>query len=453
MALLEAFARPLDTSNPAVAHAELLNERYAHWRTRDVLDEVIHQRVPRRDRARLELRRGIRSCSCISSPSVDPAMPVIFIDTGKMFGSTHRYRDEIVARLGLTDVRVARPDPGGARRRRTPIPASGCASPTSAARSARWRRCRARCPASTPGFPAASASRAACARELPLVEADGDRIKINPLADWTKDDVAAYRELHDLPEHPLVADGFRSIGCMPCTTRVADGEDERDGRWRGTRQDRMRHPSRPRRLRDGRQRHMNAEPAGPIWRERRASSPTNGSAARPTPALLAGDYPLLVPLAAFLAEPDRFLAHEGPLGVEVAAGESVQRARAAISGGSRSIALAFPKFSDGRSYSAARLLRERLGFKGELRAVGDVLADQIPLMRRCGIDSFEVHHAPTRAALLAGQARRDAPLLPADPDRAARSAGGHAAVAAAAGELISFRTAIDVAALSVITLC
>ena len=63
------------------------------------------------------------------------------------------------------------------------------------------------------------------------------------------------------------------------------------------------------------------------------------------------------------------------------------------------VALAFPKFSDGRSYSAARLLRERLGYKGELRATGDVLADQIPLMRRCGILSYEVRHAPTRAAL------------------------------------------------------
>ena len=67
------------------------------------------------------------------------------------------------------------------------------------------------------------------------------------------------------------------------------------------------------------------------------------------------------------------------------------------------IALAFPKFHDGRSYSAARLLRERYHFRGELRAVGDVLQDQIPLMRRCGIDSFEVKHEPTRAALTEGR--------------------------------------------------
>ena len=70
------------------------------------------------------------------------------------------------------------------------------------------------------------------------------------------------------------------------------------------------------------------------------------------------------------------------------------------------VALAFPKFSDGRSYSAARLLRERLGYKGELRATGDVLADQIPLMRRCGILSYEVRHAPTRAALAAARSPR-----------------------------------------------
>jgi phosphoadenosine phosphosulfate reductase len=145
---------------------------------------------------------------------------------------------------------------------------------------------------------------------------------------------------------------------------------------------------------------MNAS-SDPIWRDG-AFRPDEWVRHSPDAALLAGDYPLLVPLAAFVAEPERFLAHEGPVGIEVAAGESVASlgphlARFAL------IALVFPKFSDGRSYSAARLLRERLGFKGELRAVGDVLHDQIQLMRRCGIDSFEVKHGPTRAALLSGR--------------------------------------------------
>ena len=138
-----------------------------------------------------------------------------------------------------------------------------------------------------------------------------------------------------------------------------------------------------------------------IWRDG-AFRPDEWVRYTPESAILAGDYPLLVPLAAFSAEPERFLAHEGPTGVEVAAGDSVNALEPHLAR-LKMIAVAFPKFSDGRSYSAARLLRERLGFKGELRAVGDVLADQIPLMRRCGIDSFEVKHAPTRAALLAGK--------------------------------------------------
>ncbi|WP_037546491.1 DUF934 domain-containing protein [Stappia stellulata] len=66
------------------------------------------------------------------------------------------------------------------------------------------------------------------------------------------------------------------------------------------------------------------------------------------------------------------------------------------------IAVDFAKFSDGRGYSIARLLRQRHGFDGELRAVGDVLLDQIPLMRRCGFTAFEIVHAPTRRALEAG---------------------------------------------------
>jgi uncharacterized protein (DUF934 family) len=120
------------------------------------------------------------------------------------------------------------------------------------------------------------------------------------------------------------------------------------------------------------------------------------------PALPLPHGKLLVPLAAFLAEPGRFAGRNEPLGVTVQAGESVHELqpylmRLAL------IALVFPKFSDGRSYSAARLLRERYRFAGELRAIGDVLSDQIPLMRRCGIDSFEVAHGPTRAALQEGR--------------------------------------------------
>ena len=67
------------------------------------------------------------------------------------------------------------------------------------------------------------------------------------------------------------------------------------------------------------------------------------------------------------------------------------------------VALAFEKFGDGRAFSYARLLRDRYGFKAELRATGDVLIDEIPLMLRCGFDAFEATDAPTLRALEAGR--------------------------------------------------
>ena len=67
------------------------------------------------------------------------------------------------------------------------------------------------------------------------------------------------------------------------------------------------------------------------------------------------------------------------------------------------IALAFPKFTDGRAYSAARRLRNLAGYRGQIRATGDVLLDQIPLMLRSGFDAFEIRHLPTIKALERGQ--------------------------------------------------
>ena len=231
MALLEAFARSYDPAHGAAAHAELLDERLARWRTREVLEEVINH----------EFSGSIALVSSFGADaavllhlvaSVQPATPVIFIDTGKIFGSTHRYRDEMVERLGLTNVTVARPDPAVLTTQDVDAglwlrdPDKCCSirkvAPLSRAlsRYGAWISGRKRFQGSTRAH-------------LPLVEADGNRIKVNPLAAWTRQDLDAYRGLHELPEHPLVADGFRSIGCMPCTSRTAEGEDERSGRWRG----------------------------------------------------------------------------------------------------------------------------------------------------------------------------------------------------------------------------
>ena len=138
----------------------------------------------------------------------------------------------------------------------------------------------------------------------------------------------------------------------------------------------------------------------PIWREGAFRDDPWVRSADPEVAL-GPDDAILVPLPVLITQSDRLLPAAGLLGVEAQPGEHVGALEPYL-GRIALIALAFPKFSDGRSYSAARLLRERLSYRGELRATGDVLADQIPLMRRCGFDSFEVHHSATRRALASG---------------------------------------------------
>ncbi len=165
--------------------------------------------------------------------AADPATPVLFVDTGKLFGETLRLRDELVARLHLSDVRTLRADPAAVR----------AADPDGFLfRDDPDRCCAVRkvepFAAALAGFDAwingrkrhHGGTRAA----LGVVEQDGPRIKLNPLADWGAAEIDTYLDRYDLPRHPLVADGFVSIGCFTCTERVTPGEDPRAGRWRGT---------------------------------------------------------------------------------------------------------------------------------------------------------------------------------------------------------------------------
>lgn len=164
--------------------------------------------------------------------SVERHLPVIFLDTGHLFPETLAYRDVLIDRLGLTDVRVIRPDAGELARRDGDAalwysdPDACCAlrkvEPLERALSGfkAWINGRKRFQAST-------------RTEIPAVEADGTRLKYNPLKDWDRAMLQDYFAAHDLPRHPMEALGFPSIGCMPCTSRVAPGEDPRAGRWRG----------------------------------------------------------------------------------------------------------------------------------------------------------------------------------------------------------------------------
>ena len=141
------------------------------------------------------------------------------------------------------------------------------------------------------------------------------------------------------------------------------------------------------------------DPADTIWRDnafhRNAWVKAEADAALP-------DGEVILPKRRWLAEREQLGSRNAPLGLHLEAGETVDDIAADLPRFAL-IALSFPKFSDGRAFSAARLLREKYGYAGELRAVGNVLSDQIPFMRRVGFDAFEVTHAPTRRALIEGR--------------------------------------------------
>lgn len=162
----------------------------------------------------------------------DPATPVLFLDTGRHFAETLAYRDLLGARLGLTDLRVIAPDPGELAAR-DPEQARWSYDPDGCCELRKVRplaRALADFDASITGR---KAFQAATRTALPRFELDGDKLKVNPLATWSKDALDAYAAARDLPRHPLLEQGYGSIGCQPCTSKIRPGEDPRAGRWRG----------------------------------------------------------------------------------------------------------------------------------------------------------------------------------------------------------------------------
>ncbi|MEQ1941305.1 phosphoadenylyl-sulfate reductase [Mesorhizobium sp. VNQ89] len=163
---------------------------------------------------------------------VDRDVPVLFLETGKHFGETLAYRDALVADLGLTDLRVLTPDAAALER----IDPSGRLHETDTNACCDVRKVEPLARGVAP-FQAWLTGRkrhqAATRAALPVFEAVGSRIRVNPLARWTTADQADYMRSHKLRENPLVAYGYLSIGCFPCTQPVQPGEDARSGRWVG----------------------------------------------------------------------------------------------------------------------------------------------------------------------------------------------------------------------------
>jgi phosphoadenosine phosphosulfate reductase len=185
-----------------------------------------------RDKLALVSSFGTESAALLKFVAdVDPAIPVIFLDTGWLFEETLAYRDQLTELFGLRDVRSIKPDeavlaredidrelwltgPDACCRIRKVEPLARALAPFDA-----WLNGRKRFQGGDRAY-------------IPVVEADGARLKFNPLANMSADDLKAVYETANLPRHPLQAHGFTSIGCMPCTTRTRPGEDPRAGRWR-----------------------------------------------------------------------------------------------------------------------------------------------------------------------------------------------------------------------------
>ncbi|NHO31103.1 phosphoadenylyl-sulfate reductase [Acetobacter fallax] len=164
---------------------------------------------------------------------IDPALPVLFLETGMHFPETIQYRRDLAKTLGLTNVRDIHPSPD-AIAQRDPQSQLWAFDPDACCKLRKVE------PLDLATLPFAALvtgrkrSQAATRQRMDVVEQDAEgRIKINPLADWTTADIDAEMKRRNLPRHPLAMKGYPSIGCEPCTRPVDENDDPRAGRWAG----------------------------------------------------------------------------------------------------------------------------------------------------------------------------------------------------------------------------
>lgn len=222
----------IDTS-PAFkqAEADALNARFAGVDTATMLSELFAENTL--GRIAVVSSFGTESAVLLHLVAqADKTIPVVFVDTLKMFPETLDYRETLTTQFGLADSFVVQPDPQVIAARdenglRWSWDPDGCCEIRKVEPLARAKQ----------GLDAWISGRKAfqsvTRNNLPRFEIEEGRLKINPLGDWTKDDLEAYFTEHDLPRHPLEAQGYLSVGCAPCTSTVKPGEDPRAGRWRG----------------------------------------------------------------------------------------------------------------------------------------------------------------------------------------------------------------------------
>ncbi|MEJ8473643.1 phosphoadenylyl-sulfate reductase [Roseibium algae] len=231
MALHETFSLGVDPELGLQAEVAALNEQFEGATAQEILQESIRHQFSG-DIAMVSSFGADSAVLLHMVSEIDPSIPVVMVDTGKLFPDTLRYRDQLTERLGLTNVLSRKPekadlgadDPAGMLwmsdtnaccNIRKVLPLELALKDFGAWISGRKR------------FQSSTRAR------LPAFEVEAGRVKVNPLADWGPADILGYAKAQELPPHPLVAKGYPSIGCMPCTDKVKPGEDPRAGRWRG----------------------------------------------------------------------------------------------------------------------------------------------------------------------------------------------------------------------------
>ncbi len=220
-----------DPGSALNARLERLNAELRDVPAEHILDVAIHREWP--GSIAYVSSFGAESAAMLALIArVAPGLPVLFIDTGMHFSQTLDYRDELVSRLGLRDVRSLQPaaeelvreDPKGDLWSRN---ADACCE---------LRKVRPLAPA-LEGFSAWVTGRkrfhGGARINLPVVEFSGNHFKINPMANWTQAALDSFLSATGLPRHPMVAQGFPSIGCWPCTQPADDPANPRAGRWAG----------------------------------------------------------------------------------------------------------------------------------------------------------------------------------------------------------------------------
>ncbi|MEL6372077.1 MAG: phosphoadenylyl-sulfate reductase [Pseudomonadota bacterium] len=225
-----AEAKSLETADALAARANALNASHGDQSALDILDHAINHVF--RGRIALVSSFGAEAAVLLDLvATVNPATPVIFLETGKHFAQTLSYRKKLARTLGLSDVRDIVPNPDRLQK----VDPKGDL----------WRQSPDQCcdlrktqplKETLEGFDSWITGRkqfhGVTRQGLPVFEASDPFIKVNPLARWRPEDVDAQFAARDLPVHPLVGEGFPSIGCWPCTHPAEDG-DVRGGRWRG----------------------------------------------------------------------------------------------------------------------------------------------------------------------------------------------------------------------------